>query len=649
MKRDTEQEPTSEMIQEVYKAVQDFWLTQFKKDKDLLELIEGEHKIPVPATQAKGRKRKIEPERMESREAARSINQIRAFYTAPATIQVEWVGETAPKADKKTESIGLAINEIINQLNPPIDSPIKRERWWMVALGRSARMIVPGDAYWWDFPDKEPGKTTDEWWETFSEWRRNAPLPLLWKDLLPTQTFSPTFGRMNDEVISWLDLSWHELDEVFSPAEMKKLGADKAAATRNYATENGAFRLFIFSNVKWLGYAVGGKEGGVQTELLRTYEHGMNRPAIRILPGMTSGTKQPGKYWLSVIEDVRTLIPQVDRRLSEAATASKFDSLPLFKSWTNQGSDASGIERFFEGDVIPLQQGIGEQPKEDIEPVFHPEFGEKTLTLAQFGLTMIRNITGAVEALGGAFGPSGQPAWSRHIAHEYAQAKFSELTDGVIASDLDAADSIMRALSAFGETVRIPTHPGHGEGSPRIALDPEDMANHRPALKGGYTLRVPISKRADFDLGISAMERIAQGKLPISMATVSSTFMDVEDPYKEYEESLVWRWLMSDPVSQLYENELVKDLKGDIAGDEGMAVDEFLKMSAEWPEEAKAARMAILQEVLGPGAIQQPPPADGGGAGSAYGGGGGIAPDTQGGLRANRPLMAEAGGPKPEV
>jgi hypothetical protein len=643
MKRDIEQEPTAPMIQEVYDAVQDFWTEQFMQDKDLIELIEGEHKIEVADTEAKGRKRKIEPERMESREAARSVNQVRAFYTAPAAIQVEWIGETAPKAEKKAEQIGRAINEIVNQLNPPIDSPIKRERWWMVALGRSARLIVPGNAYWWDFPEKEKGKTTDEWWATFSEWRRNAPLPLLWKDLLPQQTFSPTFGRMNDEVVSWLDLSWHELDEVFSDAEMAKLG-DRDAAERFYGDEKRAFRLLIFSNVKWLAYAVMAREGKA-VELLRTYEHGMDRPAIRILPGMTSGTKQPGKYWQSVLEDVRKMIPQVDRRLSEAATASKFDSLPMFKQWLNQGSDASGVEKFFEGDLIPLQQGMGaDQPREDIEPLFSPEFGEKTLTLAQFGLARIERITGAVEALEGAFGPSGQPAWARNFAHEVAKSKFSELTDGVIASDLDAADSIMRALSAFGETVRIPTHPGHGKGSPRITLNPEDMENYRATLKGEYSLRVPINKRADLDLAVSMMERVNQSKLPIPMPYIFSSLMDVEDPYKMYEESLVWDFLMSEPVRQLHQDELVKELKGDIAGDEGMAVDDFMKESEGWPDEV---RQAVLQEVLGPAAMQPPP--TGGGANSFYGGGGGISGETQGAMRAGKPFMVEPGGPKPNA
>ena len=110
-----------------------------------------------------------------------------------------------------------------------------------------------------------------------------------------------------------------------------------------------------------------------------------------------------------------------------------------------------------------------------------------------------------------------------------------------------------------------------------------------------------------------------------------------------YEEALVWRWLLSEPVSDLYQGQLVKDLKGDIAGDEGMAIEEFLKQSENWPPEV---RQAVLQQVLGPGAMQ-PQPTDGGGAGSFYGGGGGMAGETQGDLRAAKPFSAGPGGPKP--
>ena len=624
-KRDIETEPTPEILQDVYNSVQTFWPAQFKKDKELIKLADSTHVVTVPDTTEVDRRRKIQPERMESREGPRIVNQIRSLYTVPAPIMVEWSGDTKPKSQIKAEKISRSINEVINLLNPLDDSPLKRERYWMVTLGRAARMIVPGDAYYWDFPEFKEGSTVDERYEIFSNWRRDAPLPLLWKDLLPQNTFPPTFGRMKQEVISWLDLSWNELEEVFSEKELEGITNRKSDFGRD---EGDAYRLLTFSNVKWLSYGVTNKDGSLAVKL-RNYEHGLGRPAIRILPGMTSGIKQPGKYWQSVLEDVRSLIPQVDRRLSEAATASKFDSLPLFKQWLNQGSDAEGMSKFFEGDIIPLQQQVGEQPKEDIEPLFSPQFGEKTLMLAQFGLARIERISGAVESLEGAFGPSGQPAWSRNFAVEIAKAKFSELTDAVVASDVDAGDSIMRAVKAFGELVKV---------APLILLDPADMSNFRVGLKGEYKIRVPVNKRADWDLGMSMMERARQAGLPLSPATIMAEFMDIQDPFREYEDTLVWDFLLSPQIKELYQNRLVKELEGDLADAEGMDIEEFLEATKDWPDEL---RQPILQEVLGVGA-------GGNGAAPDIPGAGGVTAETAGAVRAESPGSVRPGGPTPE-
>ncbi len=624
-KRDIEAEPTAEILKEVYDAVQAYWPAQFAKDKELIKLADSTHTVSAPDTAEKGRKRKIQPERMESREGPRIVNQIRSLYTVPASLMVEWSGDTKPKSQVKAEKISRSINEAVNLLNPLDDSPLKRERYWMVTLGRAARMIVPGDAYYWDFPTFEEGSTVDERYEKFSEWRRDAPLPLLWKDLLPQNTFPPTFGRMKQEVISWLDLSWYELEEVFSEKELEQITDHKS----DFADEGEAYRLLIFSNVKWLSYGVTTKDHSRAVKL-RNYEHGLKRPAIRILPGMTSGIKQPGKYWQSVLEDVRDLIPQVDRRLSEAATASKFDALPIFKQWLNSGSDAAGFEKFFEGDIIPLEQATGpDQPREDIEPLFHPEFGEKTLTLAQFALARIERISGAVESLEGAFGPSGQPAWSRNFAVEIAKAKFSELTDAVVACDVDAGDSIMRAIEAFGEVVEV---------KPAIDLDPKDMPNFRVALKGEYKLKVPVNKRADWDSGLSFMERSRAAGLPLSPSTVMGEFMDIQDPFREYEDTLVWDFLLSPQVKELYQNRLVKELEGDLAEAEGMDLEEFMEATKDWPPEM---RQAILQEVLGAGAGAN------GGEPGGIPGVGGMTPETAGAIRAESPGSVRPGGPTP--
>ena len=237
---------------------------------------------------------------------------------------------------------------------------------------------------------------------------------------------------------------------------------------------------------------------------------------------------------------------------------------------------------------------------------------------------------GIRDRLEGAFGPSGQAAWSRNFAVEIAKAKFSELTDAVVASDVDAADSIMRAIAAFGEIVKVP---------PGIFLDPKDMVNFRVALKGEYKLKVPVNKRADWDSGLSFMERSRQAGLPLSPATIMGEFMDIQDPFREYEDTLVWDFLLSPQIKELYQNRLVKELEGELAEAEGMDIDEFLAATADWPEEA---RQAVLQEVLGVAGPNGAAPPEG------IPGVGGVNPETAGAIRAEATGSVRPGGPNPD-
>lgn len=629
--RDVEAQPSGEEIQDAYDEIQDYWFpAQSEKDDLFIDLWERKHEVWIPDTMAEGRRRKIQPERMDSSEAFRIVKLVKSFFTAPSNIDLEWVGATSPTSSSKGEQLARAINEIINQLNQSKDAPLLAERFWMILLGRAARLLAPGDAYYWDFPDRPEGKTTDEWWEKYSEWKRNEPLPFVWLDLNPAQTFPTSFGRMDEELVNWTDLTLPELGDVFSPKELAGV-----ADNSDYQDADNRYRLLTYANVTHLSYAIMARSEDRVTQDIRHHEHTMGQPAIRILNGEVSGIKEPGRYWVSVLEGVKEQIPQVDRRLSEAATASKFDAFPMFKGHFHDGSEASKITKYFEGDIIPLNAGGVDEKPEDLTPLFQPEYGEKTLALAQFGLGRIERITGASDSLEGAQGPSGQPAWSRNFSHDVAKSTFASLTDAIVASDVDAADCIMRAIASFGEVVRIPTHPGHGKKSPTIKISPEDMDNFRPTLKGDYTLRVPLNERADMDLMVNLIERVMQGNLPISIPMIMSKLGNIEDPFHQFEESRVWAYLLSPEVSQLYTKSLVKEIEGDLAADEGMDMDEFMKKSEKWPQEV---RQAVMMEIMGPGVA----PGNGNIPGV-----GGMTPETAGAMRAGQPMTVAPGGPAP--
>lgn len=620
MPRELDSAPSIELIRELYDHNQTYWSKQTTLDKQLISMYFDDEPVAVPKTDDKRRRFRIEPEKMTSGEASRTIDMITALYTQPATIGVQWTGE-GKKGPSIGDQIEIGLNEAIDQLNPAVDSPRKRELWQFVTLGRSARLMCPGDSYYWGFPFREDGESEDAWHKRYSEWSKRGPLPILWLDLPAESTFPPSFGALDDEILSVVQMSRSELEEVFSPEELAPL----APKERFQKTEPES--LAIYSNHRYLAYAwLGtGDNIGITTlrkedTLLRTVEHKLGRPAIRILPGMTTGRKEPGRYWLSAIFHVRDLIKAGDRRLSEAATASKFDALPMFKMRLQElGGKASEVVKALAGDIFLLKTDRDGMKAEDIEPLYQPQFGEKTQELAAFILARIERMTGAVPSLEGDFGPTGMPAWSRNFSAELAKRKFAPLTDAIVAADLDAAEQIIRSTVAWGEPISLARRKGDEGGN--IVLDPLKLENWEPVLKSEFRLQLPINRRADLDLMVSIMERSRASGLPISPAWLMETLGGIEQPWQMYKEALTWDWALSAEVKSFYLRQLLSE--AEIQDDEGMSVQEFMTNFAE--KMPPGAAQAIMQRA-----------------------GGGMGPDAQGMVQAGSTFGRPPGGPTPQ-
>src|SRR3990172_578301 len=454
MPSDTKTEPTIGYCRELLAHVQRYWGGKQKELDDLRnEMYWDEDLVPQEDTAAKGRRRRITPERMTANELRREVDLIASLFPYPAEIGVQYIGEGS-RSEAVAERVEVALNETIDQLNPPLDSPILRERASMCLLGRAARIIVPGHMYYWDFPYIKEDESLDEWTQRHGQWIGQAPLPVMWVDLPAESTFPPSFGRMEEELISWQTVNGYDLCSMFSPKELSGL-------VDYQSTDLGdEFTLIIYSNQAWLTYGILKGESSSfpqdMERIVRSIEHGLGVPVIQITPGATSHKKEPGKYWMGVSDASIALIKAANRRLSEAATASKFDSLPIFKMWLQEdnligeGSN-SDPTNMFQGDLWELRTGNSEgMEKENIEPLFTPRYGEKTLAIAQFALARAERNSGAVEALEGATGPSGEPAWSRNSIIEQSKMKQSRLSQAVAAADLNAADMISRSIVAFG-------------------------------------------------------------------------------------------------------------------------------------------------------------------------------------------------------
>ena len=580
MPYDAKAKPKKEYLREMLEYIQsgNAWGgLQKRLDDKRIEMYFDEDRVPQEDTQARGRRRKIQPERMTANELRREVDLITSLFPYPAEIGVQPIGEGS-RGETIAERVEMALNEAIDQLNPPLDSPLMRERWQMCLLGRAARMIVPGHMYWWDFPYMSDGESLDDWDKRHGDWVQKAPLPVTWIDLPAESTFPPTLSRMDEELLSWQKVSGYDLCTMFSPKELGGLIEDNSEAYQSDYT------LVIYSNQVWLCYAVMREYSEQPTELdkiIRSQEHGLGTPAIQITPGVVSGRKEPGRYWQGVSDASIALIEAANRRLSEASTASKFDALPMFKSWAQEngifGEGANADNNInLSGDIIPLRPEMDGMGKEDIEPLFQPRYGEKTLAMAQFALARAERNSGAVEALEGATGPSGEPAWSRNSIIEQSKMKHSRLAQGVSAADVAAADQISRCIQAFGEDVYLTTQRGKG---PKIVLRPDDLKDYRAVLKSEYKMKLPVSRRADIQLGVSVMEQAKRSGIPISPAWVMENVMDISQPMEEFKRSITWQLLQSEESMAFYKKLLVKESEMDLAQDEGMDMVELLELA----------------------------------------------------------------------
>lgn len=630
MVSETKQEPTVQYRQELLEHVQEYWGGDQKAlDQERIEMYWDEDRVPQENTAASERKRRIKPERMTANELRREVDLIVSLFPYPAEIGVQPVGEGS-RSESAAEAVELGLNEAIDQLNPPLDSPLLAERWSMVLLGRSARLICPGDAYWWDFPYMQEGESLDAWTQRHERWASKGPLPVVWVDLPAESTFPPSFGRMNEELISWQKVSGYDLCAMFSPGELREVRSDEDLMGDEYM-------LVIYSNEQWLTYdvipGVSERPDLTSQRAIRVIEHGLGVPAIQICPGPVSGKKEPGKYWQGVSDSSIALIKAANRRLSEASTASKFDALPMFKEWmqenpsVGEGANANPVQ-VLSGDIIPLKSGGDGLEKEDIEPLFVPQYGEKTLAIAQFALARAERNSGAVEALEGATGPSGEPAWSRNSIIEQSKMKHSRLAQAVSASDVAAADMISRCVQKFGEDVHLVGRRGKG---PKVVLKPADLANYRVILKAEYKMQLPVSKRADIQLGVSVMAQCREAGLPISAAWVMENVMGITRPMEEFKRSVTWDLLLSDESKQFYRDLMRKEMEMDLADDEGMTIPELqaLVQSGQIPPQV-GAQLAQLA------------------AGQGQGGMNGNPLGNRGDRRAGIPFSASPSGPQPE-
>ncbi|OGF16060.1 MAG: hypothetical protein A2W00_13325 [Candidatus Eisenbacteria bacterium RBG_16_71_46] len=609
--RDLEEKPTPEIVRELYDWNQRYWSLQVALDTILKSLILEQHVVLHADTNNPERTNRLEPERVTLGEGPRTIDVVSALYASPPVIGLTWTGK-GTRSVAKTDDLEIALNELMDQLNPPGDSPRWRQRLQMIALGREAALFLPGHSYWWDVPRKNEAETDEDWLKRYEEWQHKAPIPILWRDLPVESTFPPSFGSVNDLALSTIQTTWYELKDIFSAGEL----GDALPQEQEKRFE--PVTLGIYANRHWIAYTLlAGEKSGVygrrsyEDKLLRVIEHKLKTCPIRIMPGRTSAWREPGQFWKSILHDVRAQIPQLDRRASEASTASRISVMPWLKAWLNKGGDENSaggarIRKMFQGDVVDLDIGDASgEGREDIQAIFIPPFGRENVELMNMQRDTIRDMTGAYEALTGQVIAASMPAWSLNQITEHAKSRHKELTTAVVAAELDHAEMLLRCVEAFGERIVLYRHDEKG-GS--ITLEPDDLTDWVPVLKAEYRLSTPTNEIAMIQTAVQMMQAIDQQNLPLDMFWVMEKFLNIEQPYKMFKDAEVTRFLRSPKMAAWREKLLLEEAEVELAEDEFVTAQEFEQRYAGKlpPQMEQFARQRLGNEAVGAGIAQSP-------------------------------------------
>ena len=664
MPRELEQKPTKEYLRELYTHNEKYWAPQVRIDQRVNDLIEQEHVVKVPNTDDARRKNRHKPEKMTTGIAAHAVRVVSSVYAAPAEIKVIPTGE---RADSKgiDDRVEKAVAAAHSALALSSDMVRRRSTKRLVALGRRVELCLAGDAAWGEsVPRFQQGAGNErETNVTFMErrlaWNAVSPLPIFLQDLPPESTFPPSFGHIDDEMLSVKDTTWAELLDQFTAAELGELlpevGKRHEPVTSVIHCNREYVTWGIIARDKSRKFA--GMFGGEFADhIIRSYKHKMGRCPMRLISAMTGFNQRPGEFWQSVLYNVLDMIPQNDARWSELATASKFSAFPWFKWLRSRDSEqdatkaAAMMKELMELDILPLNAGGEGQNAEDFGPIHFPNFAQLTQLLADGQFELIRREAGALDAIEGQPGSTGT-AWEVAFRHAEAQSSLSELTLGVIESDRDRFEQIMRATVAWDEDIILQQH---GEEGGSLVLKPSEVKGRIPVLSGTYELQLPQNVQARISQGVDILERVVNNPaMAIDPNRIKEEMLGIRQPAEEAVEAMKTRLMTGDRMMKFQEDLLMQEMDIGIADQEGMSVEEFMELHG--PGSADPASPALMQAVQQfiqqPGANGAAPGGPGQGAGGqAAGPIAGAGNELQAVLQASVPAGSrKPGGPQPDL
>ncbi len=175
----------------------------------------------------------------------------------------------------------------------------------------------------------------------------------------------------------------------------------------------------------------------------------------------------------------------------------------------------------------------------------------------------------------------------------------------------------MRAIASFGENVPLTRF--KDDTSKNIVLQPERLKEFLPVLKTEMRAKVPINKRADYQIGLSFLQAAQQGAPIPSVTWIAETFFGIERPHEMAKEKVTWDILTSQEILAALSKDVLQEAQVAVAEGEEMGDAQAQQLLAQLPEPLRSALAQRMQM--------------GAGGQGGNGAGGGRSGDLQGAVR----------------
>jgi hypothetical protein len=527
------------------------------------------------------------------------------LITVPPAKEGDQAVERASNLERSTSAL---LAELARQQDA---DPLERFIECLLADGHGAMRILYAPQVWKGYPkrDKKGGESDTDYTRRTEEWKRGRPIPIHWAWLDPLNVY-PMWSEAGLEAVLETDTrdiatlnpgTWNIMD---NPPELWELTRSSSGAG---SAQGGQVEFTQLWTRDTLTYAV-------NDVVVHHQKHRYGRPPYVYAYGISPSTTERKYRGLSILFPLRHILPQLDRMLSQKATAVRLWCwpTPIIRVGSNQALLAqmsngqaqieSGIPRTIE--IVPGQT-VTLYEDEEISFLTWQGNGPDADEMVALMMQMVEKA-GLADVMYGQGG--GESGYMVNQLIAAARMKFKP----IVAHAERGMEQLIQALWDIVEyQIKQPLYLYDTQTDSRgkakgqwLALKPEDLDGYRQ-------VRVKVNPMLPTDTYAKSSQAINEVRAGLRSIPSAMEMIGIEQP-DEMEREILWDEFKRDPViKNLLVAEVAKrygiKMAQEQAPDMQMGADALAQVMGGLPPALQQAILAGMMAQQQPGAGQVPP------------------------------------------